>query len=57
MKFSDRADAGRRLAGKLAHLKDRQVVMRLVPVTLPPGLAKLETSRRRRAPRGCSSIS
>jgi hypothetical protein len=31
MKFSDRADAGRRLAGKLAHLKDRQPVVLALP--------------------------
>ena len=31
MKFSNRADAGRRLAGKLAHLKDRQPVVLALP--------------------------
>jgi predicted phosphoribosyltransferase len=31
MKFSDRADAGRRLASKLAHLKDRQPVVLALP--------------------------
>ena len=31
MKFSDRADAGRRLAGKLAHLKERQPVVLALP--------------------------
>src|ERR1700746_1650914 len=31
MKFSDRADAGRRLAGKLAHLKDQQPVVLALP--------------------------
>src|ERR1700720_3505094 len=31
MKFLDRADAGRRLAGKLAHLNDRQPVVLALP--------------------------
>jgi putative phosphoribosyl transferase len=31
MKFADRADAGRRLVGKLAHLKDRQPVVLALP--------------------------
>ena len=31
MKFADRGDAGRRLAGKLAHLKDRQPVVLALP--------------------------
>ncbi len=31
MRFADRADAGRRLAGKLAHLKDRQPVVLALP--------------------------
>jgi putative phosphoribosyl transferase len=31
MTFADRADAGRRLAGKLAHLKDRQPIVLALP--------------------------
>jgi putative phosphoribosyl transferase len=31
MRYADRADAGRRLAGKLAHLKDRQPVALALP--------------------------
>jgi putative phosphoribosyl transferase len=31
MKFTDRADAGRRLAGKLAHLKDRRPIVLALP--------------------------
>ena len=31
MKFSNRADAGRRLAGQLAHLKDPQPVVLALP--------------------------
>ena len=31
MKFLDRADAGRRLTGKLAHLNDRQPVVLALP--------------------------
>jgi len=31
MKFADRADAGRRLAEKLTHLKDRQPVVLALP--------------------------
>jgi putative phosphoribosyl transferase len=31
MKFTDRADAGRRLAGKLAHLKDRGAIVLALP--------------------------
>jgi len=31
MKYADRAEAGRRLAGKLAHLKDRQPVVLALP--------------------------
>jgi putative phosphoribosyl transferase len=31
MKFTDRADAGRRLAGRLAHLKDRRPIVLALP--------------------------
>ena len=31
MKFTDRADAGRRLAGKLAHLRDRRPIVLALP--------------------------
>ena len=31
MKFADRSDAGRRLAGKLRHLKERQPVILALP--------------------------
>ncbi|HMD66096.1 MAG TPA: phosphoribosyltransferase, partial [Stellaceae bacterium] len=31
MTYADRSDAGRRLAGKLAHLKDRQPVVLALP--------------------------
>ena len=31
MKFADRSEAGRRLAGKLSHLKDRRPVVLALP--------------------------